>query len=63
MLEMGMESLFAVVHLYFVSSLGTSAVATVGLTGVYWSVVSAESLAGLVGIVLFRLGRWKQTMV
>lgn len=34
-----------------------------GTTGVYWSVVSAESLAGLVGIVLFRRGRWKQTMV
>jgi Na+-driven multidrug efflux pump len=34
-----------------------------GTTGVYWSVVIAESLAGLVGIVLFRRGGWKQTRV
>jgi putative MATE family efflux protein len=35
----------------------------VGTTGVYWSVVIAESLAGLVGIVLFRRGGWKQMQV
>lgn len=35
----------------------------VGTTGVYWSVVSAESLVGLVGIVLFRRGGWKQMRV
>ena len=35
----------------------------VGTTGVYWSVVIAESLAGLVGIVLFRRGRWQQMKV
>ncbi len=28
--------------------------------GVYWSIVVAESTAGLVGIALFRRGRWKQ---
>jgi hypothetical protein len=30
---------------------------------VYWSVVLAESLAGLVGIVLFRRGGWTQVQV
>lgn len=35
----------------------------VGTKGVYWSVVIAESLAGLVGIVLFRRGGWKQMRV
>jgi hypothetical protein len=30
---------------------------------VYWAVVIAESLAGLVGIVLFRRGAWKQMKV
>ena len=34
-----------------------------GTTGVFWSVVLAETLAGLVGIVLFRRGRWAQTRV
>ncbi|MCG3148695.1 MAG: putative FMN/FAD exporter YeeO [Verrucomicrobiae bacterium] len=32
-------------------------------SGVYWSVVIAESMAGLIGIVLFRRGRWKQTQI
>lgn len=31
-----------------------------GVSGVFWSVVMAETLAGVVGIVLFRRGRWKQ---
>ncbi len=35
----------------------------IGTTGVYWSVVLAESLAGLVAIVLFRRGGWKQMQV
>jgi putative MATE family efflux protein len=35
----------------------------VGTKGVYWSVVIAESLAGLVGIVLFRRGGWKLMQV
>ena len=34
-----------------------------GTTGVFWSVVLAETLAGLVGVVLFRRGRWAQTRV
>ena len=32
-------------------------------TGVYWSIVVAESTAGLVAIWLFRKGKWKQTNV
>lgn len=32
-------------------------------SGVFWSIVFAESLAGLVGIWLFRRGRWKQVQV
>jgi Na+-driven multidrug efflux pump len=31
--------------------------------GVYWSVVVAESAAGIVGILLFRRGRWKDTRI
>lgn len=30
-------------------------------SGVYWSIVVAESMAGLIGIWLFRRGKWKQT--
>jgi putative MATE family efflux protein len=32
-------------------------------SGVFWSIVFAESLAGLVGIWLFRRGKWKQMQV
>jgi putative MATE family efflux protein len=32
-------------------------------TGVYWSVVVAESTAALVGVWLFRRGTWKQTQI
>lgn len=32
-------------------------------SGVFWSIVFAESLAGLVGIWLFRRGKWKQVQV
>jgi Na+-driven multidrug efflux pump len=31
--------------------------------GVYWSVVVAESMAGVVAIFLFRQGKWKQAKV
>jgi len=32
-------------------------------SGVFWSIVIAESLAGVVGIWLFRRGKWKQMQV
>jgi putative MATE family efflux protein len=32
-------------------------------SGVFWSIVTAESLAGLVGIWLFRRGKWKLVQV
>jgi Na+-driven multidrug efflux pump len=32
-------------------------------TGVYWSVVAAETTAALVGVALFRRGTWKQTLI
>jgi Na+-driven multidrug efflux pump len=34
-----------------------------GASGVFWSIVIAESLAGLVGIWLFRRGTWKRVQV
>ena len=36
---------------------------SVGAHGVYWSIVIAESIAGLVAIALFRRGKWKTRMV
>jgi Na+-driven multidrug efflux pump len=35
----------------------------VGEHGVYWSIVIAESIAGLVAVWLFRRGTWKTRMV
>jgi putative MATE family efflux protein len=32
-------------------------------TGVFWAIVAAESIAGIVGIILFRRGTWKTTVV
>lgn len=34
-----------------------------GQEGVYWSIVAAESAAGMVGIALFRRGRWKEMRI
>jgi Na+-driven multidrug efflux pump len=31
--------------------------------GVYWSIVAGESMAGIIGIWLFRRGTWKTTRV
>jgi Na+-driven multidrug efflux pump len=35
----------------------------VGEAGVYWSIVIAESVAGVVAIFMFRRGRWKERVV
>jgi Na+-driven multidrug efflux pump len=34
-----------------------------GAHGVYWSIVIAESIAGIAAMVLFRRGKWKTRMV
>jgi Na+-driven multidrug efflux pump len=31
--------------------------------GVYWSIVVAESMAGIVAIIWFRRGTWKGTKI
>ena len=59
MLEMAMESLFAVVDVYFVSSLGASAVATVGLTESVLTLVYAVAIGlsmGTTALVARRIG-------
>jgi putative MATE family efflux protein len=59
MLEMAMESTFAVVDIYFVSSLGASAIATVGLTESVLTLVYAVAMGlsmGTTALVARRIG-------
>jgi putative MATE family efflux protein len=62
MLEMAMESTFAVVDIYFVSSLGPSAIATVGLTESVLTLVYAVAIGlsmGTTALVARRIGEKK----
>jgi putative MATE family efflux protein len=59
MLEMAMESVFAVVDVYFVSSLGPSAIATVGLTEAILTLLYAVAIGlsmGTTALVARRIG-------
>src|SRR5690349_2713859 len=49
-IEMAMESIFAVVDVYFVSHLGASAIATVGLTESYLAIVYTLAMGLGIGV-------------
>ena len=42
---------------------GLAMTAEQGPPGVFWSIVVAETAAGVIGILLFRRGKWKRTVV
>ena len=58
-LELGLESVFAVVDMYFVSGLGPTAIATVGLTEAVITLIYSLSIGistGTTAIVARRIG-------